>query len=359
MARTAFEEPPTCTGAERAMVLGSITPGFEQLMLPLPAEKSPARLRVEAPLVKGDRLCSDLGRTRKSEQAEVLTSLEQDRQAREPAQEAPAPAHLLGRDGQSQVRVPPEQRIEGDVPFDARQRRPEADVDAFAEGNVPVSVGPRDVEDVRVGEPHRVPVGRSKAYGRLLPCWDQSPAHLDILPGDAPTDKVYRSPVAQRLLDYPPGKARICPQLRQLVGVGKQGDHPVSDQVHRGNVSCEEHEKDRREYLVLIERVAVLLGVDEAADHVLCRSPPLALEEVREVVDELPQPRPNLLVDPTPVDAEKVLGPPPYRLTVLARDAEHVADNRHREGVGEGLDQVHPPVGRRLTALGGVALDLV
>ena len=32
------------------MVLGSITPGFEQLMLPLPAEKSPARLRVEAPL---------------------------------------------------------------------------------------------------------------------------------------------------------------------------------------------------------------------------------------------------------------------------------------------------------------------
>jgi len=41
---------PTCTGAERATVLGSITPGFEQLTLPLPAEKGPARLRVEAPL---------------------------------------------------------------------------------------------------------------------------------------------------------------------------------------------------------------------------------------------------------------------------------------------------------------------
>jgi anhydro-N-acetylmuramic acid kinase len=40
---------PACTGAIRATVLGNITPGFQQLVLPAPPEKSPTRLRVETP----------------------------------------------------------------------------------------------------------------------------------------------------------------------------------------------------------------------------------------------------------------------------------------------------------------------
>jgi anhydro-N-acetylmuramic acid kinase len=40
---------PTCTGAKRATVLGSITPGLEPLTLPEPAENVPVRLRVETP----------------------------------------------------------------------------------------------------------------------------------------------------------------------------------------------------------------------------------------------------------------------------------------------------------------------
>jgi anhydro-N-acetylmuramic acid kinase len=40
---------PACTGAKRATVLGSITPGLEPLTLPGPAENDPVRLRVEIP----------------------------------------------------------------------------------------------------------------------------------------------------------------------------------------------------------------------------------------------------------------------------------------------------------------------
>src|ERR671921_954315 len=85
--------------------------------------------------------------------------LEQDRQAWEPAQEAAPPAHLLDGNRQPQLREPPEQRSEGDLPFNTGQRRPEAGVDALAEGDVPVSVGPADVEDIRVYEPLGIPVG--------------------------------------------------------------------------------------------------------------------------------------------------------------------------------------------------------
>ena len=38
---------PSCTGAERATVLGNVTPGSEALTLPEPAKNEPARLRVE------------------------------------------------------------------------------------------------------------------------------------------------------------------------------------------------------------------------------------------------------------------------------------------------------------------------
>src|SRR5215212_5962530 len=90
----------------------------------------------------------------------LTLAVEQDRQAREPAQEAAAPAYLLGRNRQPQLRELPKQRAEGDLPLHARQRRPEADVDALTKGDVPVGVGTGDVEDVGVREPLGIPVGR-------------------------------------------------------------------------------------------------------------------------------------------------------------------------------------------------------
>src|SRR5215216_3124622 len=46
--------------------------------------------------------------------------LEQDRQAREPSQEATTPSYLLGGDRQPQLRESSEQRGEGHLPFDPR-----------------------------------------------------------------------------------------------------------------------------------------------------------------------------------------------------------------------------------------------
>src|SRR5215217_8468284 len=285
--------------------------------------------------------------------------LEQDRQASEPAQEAAAPAYLLGSNRQPQLREPSEQRAEGDLSLDARQRRPEADVDTLTKGDVPVGAGTGNVEDVGVREPRWIPVGRGQAYRSLLPGRDHRTAHLDVLPGDAPSDEVDRPPVAQRLFDHPLGQLGIRLELRQLVWVGQQGDDPVTDEVHSSHVPSEEHEEDRREDLLLVEHVAVLLSVDQTADHVVGWCPAFALEQVLEVVDELPEPRPDLLVHPAPVDAEEVFRPSSDRLTVLPRDAEHIADDRDRERVGERLDQIHPPVGHRLPALGGLTPGLV
>src|SRR5919199_2634446 len=101
----------------------------------------------------------------------------------------------------------------------------------------------------------------------------------------------------------------------------------------------EEHEEDRRQDLLLVENISVLLGIDHSADHVVAQGSALTLEQVLKVIDKLPQSRPNLLFHlPAAADAlgaEEVFRPSPNRLAVLARDAEHVADYRNRKRVGE------------------------
>ena len=128
--------------------------------------------------------------------------------------------HLLGRDRQPQLWVPSEKRAEGDLPLYACQRRPEADVDALAEGEVPVGLGPADVEDVRVREPPGIPVGRSQASRCVLPRREHAPVQLNVLLSDAPAHEFDQPPVPQCLLDYPLSQQLgIFFKLRQLLGV--------------------------------------------------------------------------------------------------------------------------------------------
>ena len=102
------------------------------------------------------------------------------------------------------------------------------------------------------------------------------------------------------------------------------------------------HEEDRRQHLLLGEGVVVLFRQDHAADHVVGRLAALAREEFSQVGGEVAQSLPHLLVHrlvAPAVDAEQVLGPAPDLLAILARDTEHVGDDRDREGVGE-LDRI-------------------
>src|SRR5688500_4249755 len=62
----------------------------------------------------------------------VLPS-KQQRHLAEPAQEAATPLNLRGRNGEPQVGVAPDQRLQGDLPLDPGQRRSQTDVDPLTE----------------------------------------------------------------------------------------------------------------------------------------------------------------------------------------------------------------------------------
>src|SRR5690242_16944052 len=76
--------------------------------------------------------------------------LEEERDLAEAAEEVGGPFELVRRHREAEVGVAAEEDLEGDLALDSRQRRAEADVDALAEGDVPVGVGPHDVVVLRI-----------------------------------------------------------------------------------------------------------------------------------------------------------------------------------------------------------------
>ena len=105
------------------------------------------------------------------------------------------------------------------------------------------------------------------------------------------------------------------------------------------------------EQLALGEPVALLLDRDERGEQVRARMPAALGEQRAEVVrDPAPADTPALHDRRVGRDADGVEAPddvrrPPLDLLVVAdRHAQHVADDGHREGIGEIGDHVHPPL---------------
>src|SRR5215210_3572858 len=111
-------------------------------------------------------------------------TLKQQRYLAEPAQEASAPGNFVLRYRQPELWVAPDQRLEGDLPLDAGQRRAQTDVNSLAEGDVPVGIGPADIECFGIGKALRVAVGASQADGNLLALRDRGVRDRHVLLGE-------------------------------------------------------------------------------------------------------------------------------------------------------------------------------
>jgi hypothetical protein len=228
-------------------------------------------------------------------------------------------------------------------------------VDPLTKGHLAVRIRPPDLECVRVRESGRIVVGRGQPDQHGLAARDDRAADLHVLLGEARQRRLQGTPVAQHLLDGCRRQAGIGLEAGQLLRVGQQREDAAGDQVDRRDVAGEEEDEDHRQELVLVEPVAVLLGVDELADQVVGGLTALLGERAPQVVGESTQVEArflHLLAVPPGAAAQERLRPAADVVLVLTGDAEHLADDPDRQRVGEGVDQLHRPVRRRLAPLG-------
>ena len=158
--------------------------------------------------------------------------------------------------------------------------RPEATVDAAAEGDVAVDLAV-EAHLVGVGELGLVGVGRSDHDHDLVAGLDRAAVELGVLDGH-PGDTHDRRLPAQQLLDGVGDERRVLDQLAPVVGVlGQEREHAVErgrDGVEAGD---EEQEADVQDVLAG-EPVALHLGVEEVREQVV---PPLHLALVEDLVE--------------------------------------------------------------------------
>lgn len=101
------------------------------------------------------------------------------------------------------------------------------------EGHVVARVGSGDVESGGMSEHAWVAVGATQRQDVHFPSGDALPGDLDVTMCGAQSS-LHRTVKAQDLLDRARPQVRVLAQLRQLVGMLKQQNDAVADQVHRG-----------------------------------------------------------------------------------------------------------------------------
>ncbi len=129
-----------------------------------------------------------------------------------------------------------------------------------------------------------------------------------------------------------------------LLRVQQQLLHATADDVARRLVATDEDEQRLVQHVVGAEAVAVDLGVHEHAHQVVGRRLLTLRDGVRAergVLGHGGHRLDVLLVGCAPaLRADHVVGPAQQVVAVLGRDAEHVADQDHRERRGDVADEV-------------------
>ena len=189
------------------------------------------------------------------------------------------------------------------------------------------------MEDVGAVERLGVVVGRAEHSHHGLVLLEVHAVEVDGLGRDAHRQLDGGVP-AQQLLDCVLGDTGVEAEPRQLIGVTKQRDEAVADQVRGRLVARGQEERERTLQLLRGETLPLLLGLDERGQEVIGRLLAALLGEpghvAVEFVDRLPQ-HLGAGGGERVEKAHQMVRPALEGREVARRDAEHLSDNRHRE----------------------------
>ncbi len=170
---------------------------------------------------------------------------------------------------QLEIGKPRDQCRQRHLPFEARQRCPDAEMDPVAERQVAV-VGASEVQPVGLGKPTRIPIRRAEPKFDEVSRANPRTAQRQVVRRQ-PRGHLGRTVVAEQLLDGRSDQCRIASQPPQLIWVAQQCKQPVADQVGRRLVPADQEDHAGRQQFVGRQGVAPLFDGDETADEIVAR----------------------------------------------------------------------------------------
>ncbi len=129
----------------------------------------------------------------------------------------------------------------------------------------------------------------------------------------------------------------------------EQREDRVRDQAHGRLVPRDDQQDHHAEELVLLQAVALLLGLEEGAHEVVARVGAALLEELGEVGEELLRvPEEQLDRVLSQRGADEGVRPDAEAVSILGRDAEQLGDDDDREREREAVHEVRFRLAARL-----------
>ena len=216
---------------------------------------------------------------------------------------------------------------------------------AEAEGQVRVGLAP-DVEPVGFGEDVLVAVGRRVEEHQLVAFVQQLPAELDVL-GHGAAHVLDRRHPTQQLLDGDREPVRVGRQRRQLVGPFEQGQHAAAQHVARRLVAADQDQERLVHDGLVVEAVAVDLGLAQLGDEVVARVGPAVGDDAELQLAEAEHglgPRLRLLGRRVERGgAEQVVGPMEQIVVGVGVEPEQLGDHHERQRGGHVPHEVARP----------------
>ena len=214
-----------------------------------------------------------------------------------------------------------------------------------------------DVEGVGVGEVGGIVIGRAEQGDDAIAGLEVETCELNRVEAD-PCVELDRRVEPQSLLDRRRHQGRIGPERSERLGVRQQLVDSVTDQVGRGLGAGREQEDRYRQDLVLGEPIVAVRGDDEARDEVLSGVGPARGDQCSEVIEQhlvRGFGRPQLFEGRVGFEDGHQCGHMVADLgPVGGRDAQHLADDRDRQRLG---DQFHEIAASCIGQLVEAAID--
>ena len=174
--------------------------------------------------------------------------------------------------------------------FDPGELRAQAEVLAGPEGHVRVGRA-GDVHPLGALEAAGVGVRRRQHRDQDVPAPERPAVELQIAPDVARLGDLDRADEAEELLDRRRRERPVGQETRPLLGGFQEGQDTTADQVHRRLTAGDQEQERHRQELVLAQRVAVLLGLDQGGHEPRARLSPALLEVALEIRHEVEQAR--------------------------------------------------------------------
>ena len=243
---------------------------------------------------------------------------------------------------QARLREPPHEFGERNLGLHARQRGAKADMDATAKAQMLI-ITALGIKAIRVREPLRVTVACGQGQRDQHTLGNGRPSQSNLFEGGPLREELDWRLIAQDFLHGGRDQIRVVPQAFEDRRMPQQREHPIANQIHGGLMAGDQQQRGGREEVGVLHP-SLGVGISRhPGKQIVTWMLSVALDQPGHILVQVIEglfPLLALLFGLRSQTFHEQGGPHVKLRFIFQWDAQDPANHRHRQGIGEALDEI-------------------